>query len=61
MVKNPFKRLLGRKDYMKNALIADMMQYLLGLGFPPEDAFKLSKEFWDKNINKIKKLESVLG
>jgi hypothetical protein len=35
-------------------LSGDMAQYLMDYGIKPEDAFKLSKSFWEKNKDKLK-------
>jgi hypothetical protein len=48
----------SKKDTAKEMLVGDMAQYLMGYGFKSQDAFKASKEFWDRNMGKIEQVYS---
>jgi hypothetical protein len=55
----PYKLLKDAADKplpadVQEHLKGDTAQYLMGYGIKPEDAMKLSEEFWAKNRNKLK-------
>jgi hypothetical protein len=47
-------RIFKNHDAFTEQLSGDMAQYLMEYGMKPEQAFKLSREFWQKNKDKLK-------
>jgi hypothetical protein len=44
----------GVPEDLKEQLMSDTAQHYMSYGIKPEEAFKLSKEFWEKNKDKLK-------
>lgn len=42
-------------EFVKNELIRDMTEYLIDKGFDSDTSYKLAKDFWKRNFEKLRK------
>lgn len=55
-MRNPFRRSDKVPEVMKEDAVADLAQFLMKYGFRPEESFKISRGFWDKNVKRLRQV-----
>ena len=57
---NKLKKVTKKEDEaLKHDFILNMTDFLMSYGFKPEEAMKLSKEFYNKHKNKIRDVLAI--